>query len=227
MDTTQKPIGKEADPDSRTRRHTPGWLRLLLIPAFLVLAFIAFRVDRPWLTYTTMGLGLCVLGCWSWLTFRVPEKSADGLVGGTPKIIPGIPDQVSEHVKRLGQVRDGEGILAAIDDSWNENGSKGLVVTDRRLFSYRAGDLRLEVPFLSVESLFIRPMWYPGAGILGRGEIVGQGSVVVLRLKFKMTDGKSRHLRLSQFASDLHPFLSALLTKLGNRVEVGRTLPGI
>ena len=130
-------------------------------------------------------------------------------------------------MNRLGLVHEGEGLLAAIDDSWMGEGSKGLVVTNRRLFSYRAGDLRLEVPFSSVESLLIRPMWYPGAGILGRGEIVGQGPVVVLRLKFKMTDGKSRHLRLSQFPSDLHPFLSALLTKLGNRVEVGRTLPGI
>jgi len=214
--------------DPWSLQHAAGCLRILLLPAFLVLAFITLKVEGlPWLTYTTCGIGLVLFIFWASLIFTVPEKTAEGLVGGSPKVIPGIPEAVSKHATRLGLIQAGETLLAAIDDSWTGNGSKGLVVTDRRLLQYREGDLRLEVPFPGVQSVFIRAMWYPGVGILGRGEIVGQGSVIVLRLRFRMADGTTRKLRLSQFASDLYPFLSAMLAKLGDRVEVGRTMPGI
>ena len=159
--------------------------------------------------------------------FATPEKSPEGILGFAPDELPSVPEQIPKFLETVGHLHSGEQVLAALDDSWLDDGNAGLVATDRRFFVYKKANMRFDVSFDEVRHAFLRRIWYPRAPLLGRGGALGNGPVVVLRFKFDLSDGTRKKLRVSQYAGDLFTIVSVLLTRLADRVEVGRILPGI
>ncbi len=159
--------------------------------------------------------------------FGTPEKSAEGILGFTPKEPPPVPEQVEKYLETAGHLELEEHILAGVDDSWLDDGNAGLVATDKRFFAYKKANVRFNVSFDEVRQALFRRVWYPSAPLVGRGGAFGNGPVVVLRLKFDLSDGTRKKLRVSQYARDVFPIVSVLLERLADRVQVGRILPGI
>lgn len=233
MSSTDKPASAGA-PDSEAREEEPstvktvvGCMRLLLIPALVIfLVFFAKRVNQPWMTWTALAVLVLYIGLKFRNAFRTPERTAESIVGGRPHDAIVISEKVVSHVTGTGILTEGETILAALDDSWTDNGTRGVIITDQRIIAYRKSAVRLDVSLADVETLSVRQMGYPGSEFLGRGEFFGEGPVTVLRLKFKMTTGATSRLRLSTYANQLYPVVAALLERLGERVIVRRSLPG-
>lgn len=159
--------------------------------------------------------------------FSIPEKSAAGILGFNPNEPPSVPEQVQNYLETAGHLDPDEQILAALDDSWLDDGNAGLVATDSRFLAYKKANVRFEVTLEEVRQAFFRRYAYPRSPLVGRGGAFGKGPIVVLRLKFDLSDGTRKRLRVSQYARDVFPIVSVLLERLGDRVQVGRLLPGI
>jgi hypothetical protein len=201
-------------------------LGCLFLPALIALGFFAARIDRPWLTYPTLALGVVYLAFKLRAVLQMPERTAESIVGVKPHAPSAVPEKVLSHLESSGLVND-ERVVAALDDSLTDNGSKGVVVTNQRVFAYRGAETRLNVDLRNVAALHVRKMWYPGVDLIGRGEFFGHGPITVLRLRFKMQDGTSQRLRISTYAHHLYPVIDSLIQGLGERFEVRRTIPGL
>ena len=233
MNGTDKAVLPDS-PDLKATKSRPAALEsflgcwpILAILAVTVAILFALRMDRPWFNGAVLLLCGLFVGFTLRTAFRKPERTAEGIVGGRPHDVPPPPDQVLRHLMKLDALGKGETVLAALDDSWTGNGTSGVVVTDRRILSFRKSGVRLDLALAEVKTLSVRKMWYPGAGFLGRGEFIGEGPVIVLRLSIRMADGTTERLRLRTYANEHYPFVKALLDQLGERVVVRRTFPGL
>ena len=125
-----------------------------------------------------------------------------------------------------GALLAGESYVAAIDESWLDDGARGTVLTDRRILRFRRERATVVVALGEVARVRVRRMWYPVPPLLGRGDAYGKGPVVILRLRLELRSGARARLRLQDFAGELRPFVEALLARFPD-LEVARTLPGI
>lgn len=160
--------------------------------------------------------------------FLVPDRNAQAIVGVRPPLSPGMPpESVWRHLaaKRMLGLR--EHLRAALDESWLDDGAHGLALTNGRLFRYSGKQIRTEVCFGEVDRAAVRRLWHPGVAGARRGESLGRGPVVLLRLTFDLMSGETRQLRVSAFAADVYPLVEGLIRELGAKLEVRRTMPGV
>ena len=224
---TVRPKSDDAFEDTTDGSVAMGCIGLLILPAVMICGAVALKYNLSWLMWTTIAGFAAFLVIKARLEFRMPARTAEGIVGGRPRKPVSVPSEVAEQLAKSKVVADGETVLAAVDDSWTDNGTAGTLLTDRRVLGYGKSGILLDLPLDRIDRVLIRRMWYPGADFLGRGEVFGSGPVIVLRLAFRMKDGSKRRVRFSAYAGKLHPFLSALFERLADRVHVRRTLPGI
>jgi hypothetical protein len=160
------------------------------------------------------------------LLFSRPQKSAIAILGGRPATVASLPDKVLKHVHDNALIGSDEKILAGLDTTWTGSAKAGLIVSDKRVFRYKncACDDLAHVGQCSC--LIIRRLWYPGVPVISRGEFLGNGPIVVLRMAFH-EDAKKKRLRLSENVSTLFPIVQALIDNFGPEIQVGRILPGL
>ncbi|MCK6481087.1 MAG: hypothetical protein HUU06_06760 [Planctomycetaceae bacterium] len=148
------------------------------------------------------------------------------ILGCRPVGTAGEAKAVQKYVEANGLLGDGETFLAGCDDTWLSDASRGHVLTDGRLFRYSTREVHAIVLLDRVDHLRVRRMWYPGVPLVSRGEVFGDGPILILRFRFTSGDGTTRRLRLQTYAAILRPFVEGLVGRFPGRVEVARTLPG-
>ena len=173
------------------------------------------------LTYFFLPVFLLYLLLEGWVTFRVPDKSADDLLDWDPRELPASPPQVAQHVKDAGLLGEGETILAGLDETLLGNGSRGSVLTSERFFSYDGSRIIFETPIREIQKITFRRNCFPRVPFIGR---LGGG---LLRGTIQISPNKIHSFRWSGRKPDLDPLVRAMLARLEDRVVTLRTRPGI
>jgi hypothetical protein len=149
------------------------------------------------------------------------------ILGCLPEVDPEAVLRVRAHARQRRLLASDEDFVAGVDESWLATGARGVILTEQCILRYR-GDRTTQIAALAaIERVRVRRMWYPRAGLLGRGESVGPGPVIILRFRFDLSGGRPRaRLRLQQHAGDMLPFVAALVER-APRLKVAPTLPGL
>lgn len=132
-----------------------------------------------------------------------------------------------QFVCKAGLLTPGEEFHAGVDDTWLASARRGRVLTNKRLFRYQDRDAVDLVALDDVQRVIVRRMWYPGAGPAGRGEVFGNGPVLILRYRFRARNGTTTRARFQSYAATLLPLVRAIAERFTGAVEVARTLPGL